>query len=393
MHAIHCVLFIAVASGLCAAADTRPAELVGIGQLPGTAADASGLIDAAAGFPLNMLGGLSGLEYTGSGDRFWAICDRGPADGEIDFPCRVHEIELPLPSSGPGSFVPRIIATHLLTDEAGIALRGRASLFDSEMPRKSQRFDPEAVRKSSHGTLWISDEYGPDISEYSLDGKRIKRLNVPDRFCIQHPAATKEQENTSNVSGRRSNAGFEGLAVNSSGKRMFVCIQRPLIQDSQGPPDHLTGLHCRLLQIDLETGHTREFVVRLDAPNHGINELLAWGDDRLLLIERDDKPGVAAQFKRIMAVHLDGATDVSNIERLPSEQLPIAIRPMRKETVIDLLDPRYGLAGPSFPEKIEGLAFGRPLADGRQLLVVGTDNDCNPKTPSRFWMFALSDSQ
>ena len=40
----------------------------------------------------------------------------------------------------------------------------------------------------------------------------------------------------------------------------------------------------------------------------------------------------------------------------------------RKTLFLDMLSPQFGLAGSSFPEKIEGLAFGPDLPDGRRLL-------------------------
>jgi len=57
--------------------------------------------------------------------------------------------------------------------------------------------------------------------------------------------------------------------------------------------------------------------------------------------------------------------------------------------LLNLLDPAFGLAGASFPEKIEGLAFGPDLADGRHLLLVSADNDFVGTTPSRVFAFAL----
>src|SRR5262249_48908734 len=56
---------------------------------------------------------------------------------------------------------------------------------------------------------------------------------------------------------------------------------------------------------------------------------------------------------------------------------------------IDLLDPAFGLVGATFPEKIEGLAFGPDLQGGRHVLVVTNDNDFVPTQPNRFLVFAI----
>jgi hypothetical protein len=60
-----------------------------------------------------------------------------------------------------------------------------------------------------------------------------------------------------------------------------------------------------------------------------------------------------------------------------------------KALFIDLLAPALGLAGASFPEKIEGLAFGPNLPDGRHVLVVTNDNDFVPGQANRFFVFAI----
>jgi len=57
--------------------------------------------------------------------------------------------------------------------------------------------------------------------------------------------------------------------------------------------------------------------------------------------------------------------------------------------VVDFMDRRHKLAGPEMPEKIEGLAFGPDLADGRKLLVVTSDNDLKDDVPSHIWLFAV----
>jgi hypothetical protein len=57
---------------------------------------------------------------------------------------------------------------------------------------------------------------------------------------------------------------------------------------------------------------------------------------------------------------------------------------------IDLLAPEYGLAGEGFPEKIEGLAFGPDLPDGRHVLYVTSDNDLSSTKPTWFYAFAIT---
>jgi hypothetical protein len=54
-----------------------------------------------------------------------------------------------------------------------------------------------------------------------------------------------------------------------------------------------------------------------------------------------------------------------------------------------MLDPRFGIAGSTFPEKIEGLALGPVLKDGRVTLLVANDNDFRDDVPTMVWCFAM----
>jgi hypothetical protein len=138
----------------------------------------------------------------------------------------------------------------------------------------------------------------------------------------------------------------------------------------------------------------------LDAANRGqgISEILAINDHEFLVVERDNRSWLDAEpqaptRKTIYRINLTGATDVSEIVGLPSGALPSSIVPVGKSLFIDLLDPAFGLLEKTPPnaiaEKIEGLAWGPSLADGRQLLYVISDNDLNPAVATQILAFAL----
>ena len=120
-----------------------------------------------------------------------------------------------------------------------------------------------------------------------------------------------------------------------------------------------------------------------------MNEIVAMGDDQFLVIERDGKTGESATYKRIVKIDLANATEVQDLDRLPYE-LPESIHPVHKETFIDFLSPEFKLPKASIPEKLEGLTFGERLRDGRQTIVVASDNDFQAATPSLIYVFALN---
>lgn len=378
----------AVAFTLAVLALVAPAraqiELIGTAEIPGTARDLSGLGDKQLdGTPQNQLGGLSGIAYTGRGDEYVQIADRGPKDGAADFICRFHHTSIRVDPKANPPVAHKLTRTTLLTDEKKQPLLG---LLDH--PR---RFDPEGIRVGRTGTVFISDEYGPFLCEFDLSGRRLRSLPVPARFLAAHPSAKPEDElPPKNIRGRIPNRGMEGLAISPDGSKLYGIMQSPLIQDGGLDPENKRiGRNIRILEVAIATGRTREFVYRLDSPANGVNEILAVNNHQFLVLERDSLGGSDTKCKMLVLIDLTAATDVSTIDRLPADELPPKIVPVQKTTFLDLLDSRYGIAGADCPEKFEGICFGPDLADGRRLLLVTADNDFIAEKPFRLFAFAV----
>ena len=259
------------------------------------------------------------------------------------------------------------------------------------------RFDPEGIRVSPHGTFYISDEYGPYILEFNQQGHLMRRLALPPKFAIANPSSDPNAELLGNAAGRQANRGMEGLAISPDGSTLFGIMQNALIQDhglNAGTTDRL-GLNNRILKIDLKTGETHEYVYVLEAINRGqgVCEILAINDHEFLVVERDNRsnlqsPPQAPTRKKIYKIDLTGATDVSEVNSLPATALPVGIVPVTKTLFIDLLAPEFNLI-PTIAEKIEGLAWGPDLEDGRHVLYVFSDNDLNPGLASQIYSFAI----
>ncbi|GAB5406335.1 MAG: hypothetical protein Aurels2KO_45660 [Aureliella sp.] len=361
-------------------------ELIGVGSLSGQARDLS-KIDDPNNEGLNRLGGFSALEYTGD-NRYIALSDRGPKDGAIDFKCRLHVLSIDVQNDSASVDV-SLHETRMLTSARDLPFTGSSSVYDANQT-SAGRLDPEGIRVAGDGGYVISDEYGPQVIEFANDGKEKRRWKVPQYFLAEQLAPTKAEENALNTKGRLSNNGLEGLARTPDGNWLGL-MQKPLMQDCVRDDDGgYSGVNCRMVEL----GQTRgsQFVYQLDSPENKLNEILAISETTFLVIERDGEPGLDAKFKRIMLIDTSGATDVASLDTLPAE-LPESIVPVSKRVFIDLLDPAYGLAGENLPEKIEGLAFGPDLKDGRRLLVVCSDNDFVETNASQFYLFAIGGKQ
>jgi len=315
-----------------------------------------------------------------------ATPDRGPNNGLDSYTDRYYLVELTL-SGGTVSASLRGGAT--LKRDAGATFTGLSSAFDATGSPNSLRLDPEGVRVSPSGTFFVSDEYGPYLYEFGADGTRLRALSVPSKFLIASPNADGTIELTGNTSGRQSNRGMEGLAITPDGTRLFGAMQNALLQDGALSGTTRVGTNNRILEYDLATNVTHEYLYQLTNRSYGVNEIVAINDHQFLTIERDGNGGTAAAFKELYFVDVSNATDISGIANLPSTGTPAGVVPVTKQPFLNLLDSTYGLAGASFPEKIEGLAFGPDLPDGRHVLVVTNDNDFLSANPNNFYVFTI----
>ena len=365
-------------------------ELVGTATIPGDAADLSG--DSALlenGEPRNRLGGFSALDYSGTGNQFAALSDRGPDDGAVGYPCRVQTLEILIQPGKSESVTATVVRTTLFTDSRGRQLTGSSAAIEP-IGSIAHRFDPEGFRFGPMGRMFFSDEYGPVLLQFAASGREIFRFTLPEHMQVRHPSPDRLMEVQVNDKGRASNRGMEGLAVSRDGKSLVGLMQSPLLQDAARTDDGLvSGRNCRLIQIDIENGRTQEFVYQLESSDNGNSEIVASGPNKYLVLERDSESGTSAKYRKLIQIDLSHATDVSNMDRLPVGDLPADIVPVERSVYLDFLAPQWNLAGAAMPEKIEGLTFGPTLADGRKTLLVGTDNDFESKAASLIWVFTV----
>lgn len=356
-------------------------QLVAQGAFPAHASDKSGLTDALAdGTPHNRLGSLgSAIAYTGVGNRYVMLSDRGPKDGAVPYQCRFHVVDIGFKPTG--GLQLDLVDTRVLKDKVGRPFVGQASQLQSGAT--AHRLDPEGARVGPAGSVFVSDEYGPHILEFDQDGKLDRELKVPQRYVLKKPHAEPAKELAHNKHGRVPNKGMEGLAITPDGGKLVGIVQGPLIQDGGSH-----GTNLRILEVDLASGGTREFLYPLESEKTGVSEILAVNDHEFLVLERSGGAPEAPRSARIYKIDITRASDISKIDALPAKAIPKGIVPVTKMTFFDLLDPCHGLGGPDFPPKLEGLAFGPDLIDGRHLLLVSSDNDCGD-APTRVFAFAI----
>lgn len=362
-------------------------ELLAVARVSGEYRDRSGLNGMLeTNTPINAFGGLSAIEFSGQDNRYYVLSDRGAGDGAASFPCRFHTVELAY-DERLRRLDFRLLATTLVKDLQGRALTGSLlQLKDWKEEGRCPSYDPEGIRllktADNESMVVISDEYGPNIDFFSLDGRMLRSVVIPESFGLSERRPEPFQV------GAFTNRGLEGLAVSPSFKRMVGAMQGPLVQDGRLENNKCYGTWTRWLVIDGQSGSAVQWAYPLEDESTGVSEVLAINEDRYLVLERDSLLGEQAKLKRIYVADGAKATDVSSVESLKSG-LPAGASAVTKRLLIDLLDPRYGFHGVNAPEKPEGLAWGPKLSDGRRVLMVCFDNDFEPANSTIFAAFAV----
>lgn len=327
-------------------------------------------------FDGTTVGGLSGLSYDASTNSYVAISD----DRSQINPARFYTLTIDIADGDlvAGDVVFTDVTT--LTDADGVSF-----------PALS--LDPEGIVITDEGALFISSEgdatagIAPFINAFSLSGQQVGELPVDDKYL---PTLT---------SGIRNNLAFESLTITPNQRYLYTATENALLQDGTAATTD-DGSLSRIIQYDLVTGEAvAEFFYEVDEvadepipagqfSTNGLVELLALDNSgTLLALERSFSVGVGNSVK-LYEIRTQGATNVIGIDALPfspedpTERVDIDAV-VEKRLLLDLGDLGITL------DNLEGMALGPTLADGRQSLVIVSDNNFSGTQFTQFLGFAL----
>jgi hypothetical protein len=372
------LLTLAAAALAATAAHAAPAFVNGL-VIDGAQLDASGGASVNDG----RLGYFSDLYYDRARDEWWALSDRGPGGGTLRYETRVHRFKLDVdPASGAISNF-QVMQTLILR-KGGAALDGFAPAPGAPL---ELAFDPEGVVVHPlTGHLLVSDEYGPSLLEINRAGRLVRRYDTPVNLLPRDGAsgAVNHASDAGNNAGKRTNRGFEGLAISPDGRTVYAMLQSAMLDEGGS-----NGTLNRIVAFDTRTTRVlAQYAYRMDGSSQGrgISALVALDAHRFLVLERNNRglgvdANLASPNKKVFAIDLRGATDVSGINLATA---PAGSFTTVQKTAAPWLDlaaaatlghPSLAALGGASPEKWEGLAIGPRLADGSYLVLAGTDND------------------
>jgi hypothetical protein len=368
-----------MAAAALALATSARAQSVGAVQFVNGIAIAGDTPDLSAGSTFDRrVGFFSDLYYDALRGDYWGLSDRGPGGGVLPYDTRAQRFRIDVdPVTGAiGNF--QVLETIAFRDGA-LPLNGLAPDPTNVL---GVAFDPEGfVVHPTTGRFFVSDEYGPSLIEFDRSGHLVRRFEIPANILPRNAGsgAPNHASDAGNDAGKRTNRGFEGLAVTADGRFVYATLQSAMLDEGGGD-----GVYVRIVKYDTQTGlAVGQYLYRMEGSSQGrgLSALVALGDDRLLALERNNRGvGVGADFatanKSVYEIDLTGATDVSALSVLPGNTLPGGVTPVTKiAKVMDLDANTLAALGNKSPEKWEGLAIGPQLAGGEYLILAGTDND------------------
>ncbi|MCH2596673.1 MAG: esterase-like activity of phytase family protein [Pirellulales bacterium] len=240
-------------------------------------------------------------------------------------------------------------------------------------------FDFEGIADAGDG-IFVSEENGPGVREYDFStGSQLQSVSIPSVFTAQ----------------KRPNKGFESLARNSAGTKMWTANEEALLVD--GPTASPTqSTLVRILEFDVNGSSltsSGQFAYEVD-PVHdsgfsnarGLSELVSLPDGTLIALERSLAALTTTSLQAsVYEIDFSAATDVSQApfdQGLDGEEI---IKVGKEELWA-------GEVGATGGENLEGLALGPRLPNGNWLLlgVVDSGDPISSNTIVSFELAPLS---
>ena len=338
------------------------------------------VVPTGTDFGNTEIGGLSSITFDAARDVYYALSD-DQGNRPTGDPVRYYTVAIDL-SDG-------------TLDDGDVEFIDVTELFEIDTtPFPPGGLDPEGFtlgRKgfffmSSEGNIFSTPVLDPFIRRYNHNGEVTADLPIPDKYIPDEP-----------FKGVRFNLSFESLNVTPNGRVLATAGEGALFQD--GPASTFTNSSlARILLYDLRKRRpVSEYVYEVGPwaePSaifgvNGIVEVLPIDDvGTMLVMERSFSVGGVlgggtGNVVVINEVSTQGATDVLDNEALYEGGTPVPFVPVFQKEV-------FAFDNLGIPiDNIEGMTFGPSLPDGRNTLIIVSDNNFSAGQFTQFILLAL----
>lgn len=161
--------------------------------------------------------------------------------------------------------------------------------------------DTESIRRDKNGNLWFGDEFGPYLIKTDANGVVQRReIALPGVFAPENEAVLNGSV-TSNLGG---SGGFEGMAVNASGDKLYTLLEKTVAGDP------VKALRINEFDINTEKYTGLDYLYQLETAGTAIGDMVALDDHRFLVIERNGGTATSGTpFKKVFIADTTGVAD------------------------------------------------------------------------------------
>ncbi len=328
-----------------------------------------------------MVGGLSGIDYDAKNNTYYLISDDRSAKNDARFySVKIH-------------FTDRGIDSIELIDVKPL-LQPSGKPYPSTKQNAHLTPDPESIRYNSitKELVWSSEgERTINTQDSILQNPSINVTGMDGKYKLNYKIPTVLAMNTKSL-GPRQNGTLEGLSFNENYSALYACMEEPLYQDGPKAETEETKSYVRILKFDTSSkvcaeqyAYQLEKVAYHSTPTNafkvnGVSEILWYGSNRLLVIERSFSTGRLPCTIKIFL------TDVSHADNIASINSLLETPPKKTATKKLLLNmDDLGI----FIDNIEGVTFGPTLPNGHRAFIFVADNNFMPFEKNQFLVFEI----
>jgi len=167
--------------------------------------------------------------------------------------------------------------------------------------------DVESVRRDKNCAMWFGDEFGPYLVKTDASGTVMRSaISLPGVYAPQHKDVVAGRA-AANLGG---SGGFEGMAINPRGDRLYALLEKTVNGDPAGT------LRINEFDIDQERYTGTVYFYRLQAPEHAIGDMTAIDETRFLVIERNGATATSGTpFKKIYLIDTRGVASGAAVRK------------------------------------------------------------------------------
>lgn len=171
-------------------------------------------------------------------------------------------------------------------------------------------FDIESIRRDHRGHYWFGDEFGPYLVKTDARGTVLRaEIPLPGVYAPAHKDVVAGRA-TANLP---ASGGFEGLAINRRGDKLYTLLERTVTGDAAG------SLRIDEFDVDREVYTGRRFFYPLDALGTNIGDMVAVDDRRFIVLERNGNTATSpnpAPFKKVYLIDLEDVSTGGVVRKL-----------------------------------------------------------------------------